>query len=263
MKKSLSGKKEIPEKDWLAENILMLENHIYFIPFSRELFDKRKEKNKIRLQEKLTALDDDQSGSQELPAHPKKNKDKSEQVLPADIKLERGVETLFRNISRNQIHLIRLADYKANLIISINSIIISVILSLLVVRLDANKYLELPTLILVLTNVATIIIAISATRPKITMNVRDNKHLNEAENNLLYFGNFQKMPFIEFKRVIREIIIDKDYLYNSLSKDIYHQGVILTRKFRQISLAYTVFIIGLILTVLSLILSFLYHMKPM
>ncbi len=261
--KILVGEKEIPEKDWLAENILMLENHIYFIPFSRELFDKRKEKNKIRLQEKLTALDDDQSGSQELPAHPKKNKDKSEQVLPADIKLERGVETLFRNISRNQIHLIRLADYKANLIISINSIIISVILSLLVVRLDANKYLELPTLILVLTNVATIIIAISATRPKITMNVRDNKHLNEAENNLLYFGNFQKMPFIEFKRVIREIIIDKDYLYNSLSKDIYHQGVILTRKFRQISLAYTVFIIGLILTVLSLILSFLYHMKPM
>ncbi len=261
--KSLVGKKDIPDKDWLEENILMLENHIYFIPFSRETFDKKKEKNKVRLQEKLTGTESSQSEFPELPVQTKKNKDKSEQVLPQDIKLERGVETLFRNISRNQIHLIRLADYKANLVISTNSIILSVILSLLVIRLDANKYLELPTLILVLTNVATILTAISATRPKINMNERDNIHLNDAGNNLLYFGNFQKMPFIEFSRMIKETIVDKDYLYNSLSKDIYHQGIILTRKFRRINLSYSIFIIGLLLTVISLILSFIHHMNPM
>ncbi len=260
--KALAGKKEIPDKDRLSENITMFENHIYFVPFSRETFDKKKEKNKVRLQEKLTGQESSQNESAEL-VKTKKNKNKSEQILPEDIKLERGVETLFRNISRNQIHLIRLADYKANLVIGINSIILSVILSLLVIRLDANKYLELPTLILVLTNVTTILTAISATRPKINMNVRDNIHLNDAGNNLLYFGNFQKMPFIEFRQMIKETIVDKDYLYNSLSKDIYHQGIILTRKFRRINLSYNIFIIGLLLTVLSLILSFIHHMNPM
>ena len=260
--KALAGKKEIPDKDRLSENITMFENHIYFVPFSRETFDKKKEKNKVRLQEKLTGQESIQNESTEL-VKTKKNKNKSEQILPEDIKLERGVETLFRNISRNQIHLIRLADYKANLVIGINSIILSVILSLLVIRLDANKYLELPTLILVLTNVTTILTAISATRPKINMNVRDNIHLNDAGNNLLYFGNFQKMPFIEFRQMIKETIVDKDYLYNSLSKDIYHQGIILTRKFRRINLSYNIFIIGLLLTVLSLILSFVHHMNPM
>ncbi len=261
--KALAGKKDIPDKDWLSENISMLENHIYFIPFSREAFDKKKEKNKARLQEKLTGQESSQNESPELLIQTKKNRKKSEQILPEDIKLERGVETLFRNIARNQIHLIRLADYKANLVISTNSIILSVILSLLVIRLDANKYLELPTLILVLTNVTTILTAISATRPKINMNERDNIHLNDAGNNLLYFGNFQKMPFIEFSRIIRETIVDKDYLYNSLSKDIYHQGIILTRKFRRINLAYSIFIIGLLLTVLSLVLSFIHHMGAM
>ena len=260
--KALAGKKEIPDKDRLSENITMFENHIYFVPFSRETFDKKKEKNKVRLQEKLTGQESSQNESAEL-VKTKKNKNKSEQILPEDIKLERGVETLFRNISRNQIHLIRLADYKANLVIGINSIILSVILSLLVIRLDANKYLELPTLILVLTNVTTILTAISATRPKINMNVRDNIHLNDAGNNLLYFGNFQKMPFIEFRQMIKETIVDKDYLYNSLTKDIYHQGIILTRKFRRINLSYNIFIIGLLLTVLSLILSFVHHMNPM
>jgi predicted metal-dependent HD superfamily phosphohydrolase len=256
--KVFAGKKEIQEKDWLAENILMLENHIYFIPFSREMFDKKKQKNKLRLQDKLTALDSYREGSQE-PLPLPKTKEKFEPTFADDIKLERGVESLFRNTSRNQIHLIRLADYKANLIISINSIIISVILSVLVIRLDANKYLELPTLMLVLTNVITILIAISATRPKININSKDKEQLKDAGNNLLYFGNFYKIPFDEFKRVIKETIVDKDNLYDSLSKDIYHQGMILVKKFRHINLSYTVFVIGLILTILGFILSFLIH----
>ncbi|HTB25500.1 MAG TPA: hypothetical protein VK711_09015, partial [Puia sp.] len=126
--KSFTGKKEITEKNWIEENIMNLENHIYFIPFSREMFGKKKEKNLLRLKENLTASNSSQSILQE-PLSVPKTKGKPEVSLTSDLKLERGVETLFRNTSRNQIHLIRLADYKANMIISINAIIISVILS--------------------------------------------------------------------------------------------------------------------------------------
>ena len=174
IEKSLIDKKEIDENIWLAENIQAFENHIYFIPFSREMFDKKKEKNLLRLKEKLAATDSSHSIIQDPLSFPK-NKEKPEPALTGELKLERGVETLFRNTSRNQIHLIRLADYKANMIISINAIIISVILSFLIIRLDANKYLELPTIILVLTNIITILIAISATRPGINI---DTKILN-------------------------------------------------------------------------------------
>lgn len=179
--------------------------------------------------------------------------------MSSDLKLERGVETLFRNTSRNQIHLIRLADYKANMIISINAIIISVILSFLIIRLDANKYLELPTIILVLTNIVTILIAISATRPRINMDNSSDEELKDVGNNLLFYGNFYKIPFEKFNRDIKKTFIDKEYLYDSLTKDIYHQGMLLVKKFRKINLSYTVFIIGLILSVIAFTISFLIH----
>lgn len=260
--KALTSKVEIEEKNWLAENILMFENHIYFIPFSREMFEKKKKKNLLLLKEKLSAHDISQSiiqGSFSLP----KTEEKTEAVLTSDLKLERGVETLFRNTSRNQIHLIRLADYKANMIISINAIIISVILSFLIIRLDANKYLELPTFILVLTNIMTILIAISATRPRINMDNRNDEKMREAGDNLLFYGNFYKMPFDKFKGDIRKTIIDKEYLYDSLSKDIYHQGILLVKKFRKINLSYTVFITGLILSVIAFTISFLIHIHSL
>jgi predicted metal-dependent HD superfamily phosphohydrolase len=255
--KPLTDKKEIEEKSWLEENILKLENHIFFIPFSRDMFGKKKEKNLLRLKEKLTSAANSQSIIHESSVP--KTKEKSEAALTSDLKLERGVETLFRNTSRNQIHLIRLADYKANMIISINAIIISVILSFLIIRLDANKYLELPTIILVLTNIVTILIAISATRPRININSETDEELKDAGNNLLFYGNFYKMPFDKFNRDIRKTIIDKEYLYDSLTKDIYHQGILLVKKFRKINLSYTVFIIGLILSVIAFTISFLIH----
>jgi len=256
--KAYTVREEIDEKSWEVENIRMFENHIYFIPFSREIFERKKRKNLIRLKEKLTDPDSPQSEIQEPLSLPK-TKEKSEPALINDLKLERGVETLFRNTSRNQIHLIRLADYKANMIISINAIIISVILSFLIIRLDANKYLELPTVILVVTNIITILIAISATRPKINMESSDEDEFEETVNNLLFYGNFYKMPFEKFRRDIRKTIIDKDSLYESLSKDIYHQGILLVKKFRKINLAYSVFIIGLILSVIAFTISFLIH----
>jgi len=249
---------EISNEEWLKENIAILENHIYFTPFSRKMFEKKKEKNKALLEGKLAALQISESEIQE-PDLPAKNEESIQQSLAGEVKLERGVESLFRNTSRNQIHLIRLSDYKANLIISINSIIISVILSVLVIRLDANKYLELPTLLLILTSVITILIAVSATRPKINIDSQDKEHFKAAKDNLLYFGNFYKMPFKEYNQVIKETIVDREELYNRLSMDIYHQGIMLAKKFKQINLSYSVFIIGLTLSILVFIVSFLLH----
>lgn len=40
--KLFSDKKEIEEKSWIAEHIKLFENHIYFIPFSREMFEKKR-----------------------------------------------------------------------------------------------------------------------------------------------------------------------------------------------------------------------------
>jgi hypothetical protein len=251
-------KKMISETEWLSENIKMFREHIYFIPFSREMFAKKKEKNRLRLEEKL-AESKGNNNTHLLTAGSKNNGKKPDTVMNENAKLERGVETLLRNTSRNQIHLIRLADYKASLVISINSIIISVVLSLLIVKLDANTYLELPTLLLILTNVITILTAISATRPNMRFVSKNQEHEHIAKANLLYYENYNRIPFEQFSREMQETIVGQETLYNAITRDIYHQGILLSRKNNRINLAYTIFVAGFLSSILAYIISFLVH----
>jgi hypothetical protein len=253
-------KKIFTETEWLAENIKIFKEHIYFMPFSREMFTKKKEKNGRRLEEKLAELEGYVNSSQEI-TDPENYRKKPDMVLNKNAKLERGVETLLRNTSRNQIHLIRLADYKASLVISINSIIISVVLSLLIVKLEANTYLELPTLILILTNVTTILTAISATRPNMRFVNKNREHEKIAKTNLLYYENYGSISFDQFSREMQETFVGHETLYNAITRDIYHQGIMLGRKNNRINLSYTIFVAGFLLSILAFIISFLVHRR--
>jgi len=44
---------------------------------------------------------------------------------------------------------------------------------------------------------------------------------------------------------------DKEYLYSSLVKDIYYLGVVLGRKYRFLRISYTIFMYGLIISVVA------------
>jgi hypothetical protein len=62
---------------------------------------------------------------------------------------------------------------------------------------------------------------------------------------------------------MKRMMVDTDYLYGSLVKDIYYLGVILGRKYRLIRLAYNVFMIGIILSVIAFIIAIsLNHAAP-
>ena len=50
---------------------------------------------------------------------------------------------------------------------------------------------------------------------------------------------------------MNEMLKDKEYLYNSMIKDIYFLGVVLARKYRFLRIAYTIFMWGLIISVIA------------
>jgi predicted metal-dependent HD superfamily phosphohydrolase len=254
--------KTFTDNEWLSENLRLFENHFYFTSSARKLFDKDKEKIRQQLQSHYEVASKFQKGInnpytalpdlKDIPAYPED-----------DIKLERGVETLFRITARRHMELTNMAHDKANLIISINAIIISVILSVLVVKLDENTYLVLPTLFLVLTSVITILIAILSTRPRIIQDANNfDKHHDQVhahEKNILFFGHFSKMTLEEFEIAMKETYKNREQLYQSLSKDIYYQGLILVWKYKYITMSYNVFIIGFIISILAFILAFILH----
>ena len=79
--------------------------------------------------------------------------------------------------------------------------------------------------------------------------------------NLLFFGNFHRTSLDEYKWAMNTMMRDPDYLYGSVIQDIYYIGVILGRKYRLVRLAYTIFMIGIFVSVIAFILAMILH-KP-
>ncbi|MDX1761467.1 MAG: DUF5706 domain-containing protein, partial [Christiangramia sp.] len=120
----------------------------------------------------------------------------------------------------------------------------------------SNKHLLIPTLILILFSVASIILSIMSTRPNVTSGEFTREQVKNREVNLLFFGNYHKMPFEQFKWAMNELIKDKDYVYEMLTMDLHLLGKVLHRKYMLLRLTYTVFMAGIVISVLAYILSF-------
>jgi hypothetical protein len=140
----------------------------------------------------------------------------------------------------------------------VNAIIISIALGSLIPRLDnpSNAHLILTTMILILFSVITIIFAIQSTRPKVTEGKFTRADVEKKRVNLLFFGNFHQVPLQEFTWAVREMMQDKDYLYNSMIKDLYFLGIVLNRKYKLLRKTYTLFTIGIILSVVAFMIAF-------
>jgi hypothetical protein len=183
--------------------------------------------------------------------------DKSKKKIKVP-KPERGIDTMFRTTLNNHNNLSGLVDNKASILLSVNAIIISVSLTTIIPKLDnpSNAHLILPTMILIVTSVIAITFAILATRPTITKGSFTKKEVDEKKVNLLFFGNFYKMPYEDYNWAMNELMKDKDYVYNSMIKDLFHLGIVLEKKYRLLRVAYSIFMFGLIISVLAFLIAF-------
>lgn len=171
----------------------------------------------------------------------------------------KGMQTMLRLASGNHIKLSEMADQKAHILITVNAIIISVILGVLLRKLETDPYLIIPTLIFLTVAVSTIIISILATRPKITQGIFTEDDILNKKTNLLFFGNFYKVDLPVYEKAMRSMMADPDYLYTSIIKDIYFLGVAIGKKYRLLRIAYNIFMFGLIISVIAFALASLFY----
>ena len=181
--------------------------------------------------------------------------EKKQEVKTGGARLDRGIETVFRLTSRNHLNLSAMADSKANILISVNSIILSIVASLLLSKLDTHPWLVLPTIVLMCVCLSTIIASILATRPKVTSGTFTFEDILQKKVNLLFFGNFHGVTLKEYEQGFFAMMDDPDYLYGSLIKDIYFLGNVLGRKYRYLRVSYNIFMYGLILAVIAFVLA--------
>ncbi|MBS0032308.1 Pycsar system effector family protein [Chitinophaga sp. 22321] len=250
---------EIPAVKWLTNNVAFLTTHHYWTDYAQTLFKQQKEENLAKLQKKLEKKSADAAeetsivpGSTEAP---KSAAEKVKKEKLKDKKAERGVETMFRTTSTNHIRLSSMADSKAHIMISVNSIIISVILSVLVRRLEDYPNMVIPSIIFLTTAVLTVIFSVLATRPNVTSGVFTKTDIEKKDANLLFFGNFYKMHLEEYQWGMKQMMNDADFLYSSMTRDIYYLGVVLGHKYKLLRISYNIFMFGLIISVLSFLIA--------
>ncbi|MGB5982432.1 MAG: Pycsar system effector family protein [Nonlabens sp.] len=242
---SLRGK-EYSDKEWRNENIeVFTEKHRYYSDYAIKNWNTDKNENLLKLIKKKK----------------KKKKKYRKEKIKVDLKNqspERAIQTLFRTTLRNHIKLSDIADTKANILLSVNAIIISLALANLIPKLEqpTNRHLLWPTLILILFSVASIILSIMSTRPNVTSGEFTDEQVQKRQVNLLFFGNFHKVPFKRYQKALMGLLEDKEEVYESLVKDLWLLGVVLNRKYTLLRWTYTIFMIGIVGSVIAFVVAF-------
>jgi predicted metal-dependent HD superfamily phosphohydrolase len=255
--------KEISKKDWRKINLRFLDAHKYFTTYGREQLQPEKEKHLAELKQK-------EKPHEEMKADKKeKNKDKEKIAHAAELaaeakkkkekesQSERGIATIFRIMASNHSSLSQMADSKANILISVNSIILSIIIGSLVDKLQTDPYLQIPVAIIAIVCVASIVFGILATRPNISGGTFTREDIANKKTNLLFFGNFHNMSLDDYNWGMTEMLNDKYYMNNSMIKDNYFLGVVLAKKYRYLRIAYNIFMYGLIVAIVAFAIAFM------
>jgi hypothetical protein len=237
----------ISKTDWDVKTLEFLEGHQYYTSYCVELLGKGKQENIEKLKRKVAensiAKDENIFFSSE-----KENDKTSKQT---DSLISKGIQTMLRLASTNHLRLSEMADRKANILISVNAIIISVTISVLFRKFETDPFLVIPTIIFLTASVITIVLSILATRPIVSGGSFTKEDITNKKVNLLFFGNFYKASLDDYNWGMSIMMRDPEYLYGSLIKDVYYLGVVLGKKYKLLRIAYNIFMIGIVISVLA------------
>ena len=228
-------------------------NFDYLTDEGKEEFDKRRRKNVSSQQSNNYKIQ-----QKEVKAKTGKN-------------FGRGIDTMYRTAFRNHINLSRIADDKANMMISINTIILSILIAVSGAGLSffedlfftSPEFLA-PIIILLMSSLTAVIFAVFSARPKVTeYRIKKTSLLESKEASLLYFGNFLKIEKSDFIKYLSEMKMDQDSLYDDLARDLYDLGQVLHRKYLLLTISYNTFIGGLALAVLTFLSVYVWNLTNM
>lgn len=262
------GTNDVTKKEWRKINIRFLQRHSYFTAYAREKLQPVKDRHLAELLEK-----EDKKHDTMKPEKKEKQKDKEKEkpkdpaalAAAAEAKLkkdkekeaDRSIATVFRIMAQSHSNLSGMADSKANILISVNSIILSIMMASLFEKLQTDPNLQIPVGVITIVCVASIVFGILATRPNVSHGTFTRDDIASKKTNLLFFGNYHNMSLDDYNWGMTEMLGDKNYMNASMIKDQYFLGVVLAKKYKYLRIAYNIFMYGLIIAMLAFVVSFM------
>ncbi len=161
-----------------------------------------------------------------------------------------GINSFFRILSNNLNQQNMLADNKSNIMISINTVVLSLVIGSSARNIEYWQNLFVPIIMFVITSLLTTVFAVLATRPNFVKGSVTQNDLDNKKSKLLFFGNFTSLSLPDFEDSMLTMLKDDEYLYRSILADFYGQGKVLKRKYLLLTYSYNIFLVGLILSVI-------------
>ncbi len=249
-------KENLPMVEFLKESVRLLEKP-YFTSHANKIWADLKTENLKEVNRKLElwkAEEDLMQSGMDYPALVsglKRENKKLRKELARKPVYTRAVDTMFRTTSRKQINLSAIADNKSNIMITMNTLIVSVVITLFVRKYQDYPQLIIPVLILIVSCLASLVAAILSTRPIILKGEFTEEDVQNKRVNLLFFGNFFNTAFRDYEKAIKEIMKDEEETFSIMIMDQYSQGKVLAKKFRLLRIAYDIFMYGFILFIVT------------
>ena len=228
---NITHEETINEVTWVSNEIEKMTHHRFVTESAQNNWGKRKEKNLNKLRRYLFEL-------------------KKKSSLPSN----KRAMTMFKTASRNQVDLANIADKKAGIMITVNAVLLTILLSLFASFTADISHFLIPALILVLTCGISIILATLATKP-VSKPEPSRSDFLTGNKSLFFFQYFTKLGREEYKSAVQEVIIRDASFENTIITDLYDVGVILSIKYKKLTWCYWVFAIGIGLTIISFLVT--------
>ncbi len=248
----------LSKQKWYDIAQKILKDQMFHLPYCIEEFEPKKQDLVIEIEKEQKKLEKsaDLALKKELNISDSELKQLKKNLEKSKGRDDRGIQTMFRTTSKNHYTLNEMVDKKANIMITVNSIILSLVLGGVVGEVNAHGHAhfnakDIPLYILTLTSVGSIIFAILAIRPGSTHGEFTEDEIRNKQGNLLYYGNFHNMQVRDYEWAFLQMMSDQDFLYSNMIKDIYYLGQILKTKFKYIRLSLTIFLFGLVIAVIA------------
>jgi predicted metal-dependent HD superfamily phosphohydrolase len=225
--------KSCSDPEWIQGRIEYFHAHPYRTLWAQREYNGQRAKNLLRL-DKLR----------------KKEIEEREEPRADEAKLSKNVgrtiESLYDNVTRNQIRLVAIADHRTSTMLHVNAIMISLTVALVLRRLDEQSKLMVPTVVLLCVNLAVVVLSILSMRsgaPKLRGRGSEEGRAHEA--NVLELMNVTEVSLPAFLAHIRELAADAPALQRSYMECIYFGRKYLIQRKKALQLTYDIFICGL------------------
>lgn len=162
-------------------------------------------------------------------------------------------ESLLRETAGNYIHLIGDADRKARIMVVVNSIFLTLSITLLTKSLDNMPFVWISATILLICNVLTLFFSLQSVQPDFPV-IRGDL----SENNMMHYKKCTQYSLDDYTIHIKEMVSDNDKKLDTQIRELYYYGNLLSIKYKFLRYAYRIFAWGLIFAVASYIFILLF-----